>query len=178
MEVTETALPGVLILKGKPIYDERGFFARMFCNKTFAELGLCSNFDFDTVSFNTHKHTLRGMHFQVAPNEETKLVRCVKGRIFDVVVDLRPDSNSYGKWISVELDESELNAIYIPPMCAHGFITLAANSQVEYKMKGQYDLASARGCRYDDPGLAIKWPAEPTVISGRDKEFGWLFGKT
>lgn len=177
MEVQETALKGVLLLRAKPIHDERGFFARMFCSRTFAELGLTSNFDFDTVSFNTHKHTLRGLHFQVSPNEETKLVRCSKGRIFDVVVDLRQESVTYGNWISVELDESELNAIYIPPNCAHGFLTLVENSQVEYKMKGQYDLASARGCRYDDPGLGIKWPAEPKVISQRDKEFGWLFGK-
>lgn len=177
LEINETKISGVFILKANPIHDERGFFARMFCSKTFAELGLCSNFDFDTVSFNVQKHTLRGLHFQVSPHEETKLVRCSRGRIFDVVVDLRIESPTYGNWVSVELNESELKAIYIPPNCAHGFITLADNCQVEYKMKGQYDLASSRGCRFDDPWLNINWPAKPQVISQRDKEFGWLLEK-
>lgn len=169
MRVIETPIAGVFVLEYEQIHDTRGFFVRRFCKDTFAKHGLCTDFEFDSSSMNIVKNTLRGLHFQLAPFEETKLVSCSRGGIFDVAVDLRKDSPSHGKWFGLDLNENESRAIYIPPGCAHGFITLTDTSVVDYKLKGAYSVEHARGIRFDDPLLSITWPATPAVISQRDK---------
>jgi dTDP-4-dehydrorhamnose 3,5-epimerase len=169
LRVIETPIAGVFVLEFEPVHDSRGYFVRRFCKKSFAEHGLCAEFEFDSSSMNTKKRTLRGLHFQQAPFEETKLVSCSRGAIFDVAVDIRKKSPSQGKWFAIELNETESKAIYIPPGCAHGFITLADSSVVDYKLKGAYSAQDARGIRFDDPLLSIKWPAQPVVVSERDR---------
>lgn len=158
------------MLNFEPVIDHRGYFVRKFCRDSFAEKGLCTEFELDSSSMNTLKHTLRGMHFQSEPHAETKLVSCSKGVIYDVIVDVRPESTSHGKWFGIELKESETTALYIPPGCAHGFITLSDNTQVDYKLKGKYSPQHARGIRFDDPDISIKWPAEPAEMSATDKK--------
>lgn len=171
MEFLKTKLPGVfeIHIEAKP--DERGFFARTWCQQKFESEGLVGKLVQASLSFNKRKGTLRGLHYQVAPYEETKLIRCTRGAIFDVVLDLRPKSPAFKKWVGVELTAEKRNMIYVPEGCAHGFLTLEDQTEVTYQMSQFQDAESARGVRWDDPAFQIKWPAKVEVISERDRTY-------
>jgi dTDP-4-dehydrorhamnose 3,5-epimerase len=171
MIFSPTAIAGVVIVDPERHVDDRGFFARTWCADEFAAAGLPTELAQCSVSWNEQCHTLRGMHWQAAPHGEGKLVRCTRGAIHDVVVDLRPDSPSYLAAVAVGLDEENRRALFIPPGVAHGFLTLSAGSEVYYQMDTPYVLAAARGARWDDPAFAIAWPHEPTAISDRDRTY-------
>jgi len=151
--------------------DERGFFARTFCINEFATHGLDTKLVQCSISFNTRKGTLRGLHYQTAPHAETKLVRCTRGAVYDVVVDLRANSPTLRQWVGVELTEQKRNMVYIPEGCAHGFLTLADESEVFYQMSEFYSPKSARGVRWNDPAFRIGWPGKVEVISERDRTY-------
>ena len=168
MKFLETAIPGAFLVSTEPKADERGFFARTFCRDEFSARGLVADFMQHSVALNRATATLRGMHYQAEPHEETKLVRCLRGSIFDVVVDLRHGSPTRGRWQSFVLAEDTLDSVYIPKGCAHGYLTLSANCLVEYLIDTPYAAGAATGIRYDDPQLDIAWPQEPAVISTRD----------
>jgi dTDP-4-dehydrorhamnose 3,5-epimerase len=151
--------------------DDRGFFSRMFCTDEFAEHGLESRFLQVNNSLSRRRHTLRGMHYQLPPAAEVKLVRCVAGRLFDVVADLRPDSPSFGKWFGVELTAENRRMLYVPRGCAHGFLTLEDDTEALYLVSDRYAPGEERGLRYDDPFLGIAWPAEPVELSPKDRNW-------
>jgi dTDP-4-dehydrorhamnose 3,5-epimerase len=167
----ETRIQGVFEIHLEPKLDERGFFARSWCRAEFESHGLNPQLAQSNVSFNTRKGTLRGMHYQVAPHAETKLVRCTRGAIYDVVVDLRPQSLTFKNWVSVLLTAENRIALYVPEGCAHGFLTLEDKSEVFYQMSEVYNAESARGVRWDDPIFQISWPEKVEVISGRDRAY-------
>lgn len=171
MKFHETKLPGVFEIQLEPKSDERGYFARTWCRTEFETHGLSSTIAQCNTSFNLKKGTLRGMHFQQEPNAEIKLVRCARGSIFDVVIDLRPNSPVFKKWISLVLSPTSQNMIYIPEGCAHGFLTMEDNTEVFYQMSEFYSAESARGVRWDDPTFKIQWPQEVVVISERDRTY-------
>lgn len=171
MEFLKTKLHGVFEIRIEAKPDERGFFARTWCRQEFEVQGLAENLVQCSLSFNKRKGTLRGMHYQVAPCEETKLIRCTQGAIYDVVLDLRPKSTSFTDWVAVELTAERHNMIYVPQGCAHGFLTLEDRSEVIYQMSQFQDADSARGVRWDDPAFRIKWPAKVEVISERDRNY-------
>lgn len=168
MKFQETSIQGAYIIEPERLEDERGFFARSWCRDEFALHGLNTNLAQCNLSFNRQRGTLRGMHFQSAPDGETKLVRCTMGAIFDVIVDLRPDSHSYLVWQGVELTAENRRMLYIPRYVAHGFLTLADSSEVFYQMSDPFKSASARGVRWNDTAFGIRWPQSPEVISQRD----------
>ena len=155
----------------EPRVDERGFFARTWCRKEFDANGLNSQLVQCNLSANTQKGTLRGMHYQAAPHTEAKLVHCLRGAIYDVVLDLRPGSASYKQWFGKILDAEQHNMLYIPEGCAHGFLTLADNTEVFYQMSEFYEPAAARGVRWDDPAFGIAWPESVKMISERDRSY-------
>lgn len=171
MRFQETTLPGVLLVELERRLDERGFFARTSCERELAARGLAARFPQCNVSFNTRAYTLRGMHYQAAPDGEVKLVRCTAGAIWDVVVDLRPGSPTRLRWYGVELTAEAHNQLYVPAGCAHGFLTLRDATEVSYQMGTFYVAAAARGFRWDDPLVGIRWPARPAVISERDRTY-------
>jgi len=171
MIFSETKLAGVVEIEVERKYDERGFFARSWCREEFAAHGLNPTLVQCNVSFNAHKGTLRGMHFQSAPFAECKLVRCTQGAIYDVVVDLRPGSTTHRQWIAVELTSDKRNMIYIPEGCAHGFLTLSGTSEIFYQMSNVYNSEAARGFRWNDPAFSISWPDAVRVISERDRTY-------
>ena len=171
MRFTETKVAGAFLIEPEPIADERGFFARTFCRQEFADHGLNPELAQANVSFNHRKGTLRGMHYQQAPHQEAKLVRCTQGAIFDVVVDLRPDSPTYRAWFGTELSAGNRAMLYVPEDCAHGFLTLADDTEVAYQMSAPYVAAAGRGVRYDDPAFGIDWPGEVVVINERDRTY-------
>ena len=168
----ELAIPGVWLLVPEKIGDERGFFARSWCHRELDEHGLESRVVQTNISRNDKAGTVRGMHFQRAPHEEVKFVRCTKGRIFDALVDVRPDSGSYLQHVDVELSEEDHVTLYIPQGFAHGFQTLTDDTEVFYMHSEYYHPESAAGLRWDDPALAIDWPikSSPTVS---DKDRSW-----
>ena len=168
MIFTETALKGAFIIEPEQLSDERGFFARTWCQKEFLNHGLNPNIVQCSISYNRKKGTLRGMHYQAAPHEEIKLVRCTAGAIYDVIVDLRKDSSTFRKWISAELNEENRKMLYIPAGFAHGFQTLADNTEVFYQMSEFYTASHARGIRWNDPAFDLQWPAAMQVISEKD----------
>jgi dTDP-4-dehydrorhamnose 3,5-epimerase len=168
MQLRQTALSGVRVLDIEPAMDERGFFARTFCADMFTASGLVSDFPQCSVSFNGRRGTLRGLHLQCEPHGEAKLVRCTAGAIFDVAVDLRRQSPTFGRWAAAELTARNRRAFYIPVGCAHGFITLTGDTEVFYQISRRHVPAASRGLRWDDPDLAIAWPLMPEVISARD----------
>ncbi|WP_315831404.1 dTDP-4-dehydrorhamnose 3,5-epimerase [Bradyrhizobium prioriisuperbiae] len=168
MKFSATNIPGVWIVEVTSSQDERGLFARTFCADTFSQHGLVSQFPQCNSSWNAKKGTLRGMHYQDMPHPEIKLVRCTKGRVFDVVVDLRADAPTHRKWVGVELDANRRNAVYIPEGCAHGFLTLEDDCEVFYHMGERYVPELARGVRWNDPAFQIEWPMHPALISERD----------
>jgi dTDP-4-dehydrorhamnose 3,5-epimerase len=169
MKFEESTIGGVWIIDLEPFVDERGWFARTHCADTFASRGLTSSFSQCSASFNYRRGTLRGLHFQAAPAEEAKLVRCVRGALFDVAVDLRPDSPTCGRWVSVELSADNGRAILIPEGCAHGFQTLTDDAELFYQISVAYRPELSRGVRWDDPVLDIPWPIEAPVVSERDR---------
>ena len=168
MEFHETELSGAYIIDLKKIEDERGFFARAWCQKEFEEHGLVPRVVQANNSFNTQAGTLRGMHYQVSPHEETKIVRCTRGALYDVIVDLRPDSSTFKHWIGVELTESNYKMLYVPASFAHGFITLTDNTEAIYFVSEFYTPGAEKGLRWDDTEFNIKWPRSVEVISDKD----------
>ncbi len=171
MIFTETEIPGVHVVDLEKIGDERGFFARSFCAEEFARRGLHSQFPQANISFNRARGTLRGLHYQAEPKPEPKLVRCTRGSIYDVAVDLRLDSPAICRWIGRVLSGESHTALYVPPGCAHGFVTLEDDSEVSYLMGETYHPDLARGVRWNDQAFAIDWPLEPVVISERDASY-------
>lgn len=172
MLFTPTELPGVFVIEVEPRADDRGLFARTYCRDEFAAHGLCTEWPQCNMSFNRLVGTLRGMHWQAAPHEEAKLVRCTSGAAFDVVVDLRTGSPTYRKWVAVEISAANRRAVYIPGGFAHGFQTLADGTELFYQMSAFYVPSAACGARWDDPALGIKWPpSESRVIAPRDLSF-------
>ncbi len=169
-DLTPTSVDGVHIVALKPIRDDRGHFARSFCSRDFAEAGLCGQFVQGNMSYNHEASTLRGMHWQDAPHGEVKVVRCTRGVIFDVAVDLRSDSPTYLKWTGVELSADNAHALYIPEGCAHGYLTLTPGAEVHYLVSTFYAPTHERGARWDDPAFGILWPESPRIISPRDQE--------
>jgi len=171
MNIRATAVNGVMIVDAAVSTDERGLFARTYDAAFFAAAGLPTEWPQCNTSWNTRKGTLRGLHFQAPPHPDPKLVRCTRGRIFDVAVDLRPDSSTFRGWTAVELSEANRSALAIPAGCAHGFLTLEDNCEVFYMMGEIYVPELASGVRWNDPAFAISWPAEPITIS--DKDANW-----
>lgn len=172
MNFTPTALPGAWIVEPERLGDERGFFARTFCRDEFGAHGLATIFVQCNTSFNARRGTLRGMHFQRAPHAEAKLVRCTRGAILDVLVDLRPDSAAYCRWVGVELSAQNGRMLYAPEGVAHGFQTLADDSEVFYQMAAMYRPEAAAGVRWNDAAFGIDWPIPDPILSRRDAEYG------
>lgn len=164
----ETKLKGAFIIEPQKLTDERGFFARGWCQKEFELHGLVPRVVQANISFNYKKGTLRGLHYQVAPYQETKLVRCTRGAIYDVVVDLRPESPTYRKWVGAELTATNHHMLFVPQGFAHGYQTLEDESEVFYQVSEFYTPGAERGARYNDPAFEIQWPLEVSVISGKD----------
>ena len=171
MKYGSTILPDVWIVDLERHVDERGYFARSWCEKEFGDQGLNPRLVQCSISFNLRRGTLRGMHYQAAPHAEVKLVRCTRGAVYDVVLDLRPNSPTFTRWMAVELSADNGRAVYIPKDCAHGFQTLTDEAEVFYQMSEVYHPESARGVRWDDPAFAIQWPGDDKIVSSRDTAF-------
>jgi dTDP-4-dehydrorhamnose 3,5-epimerase len=171
MLFTETKLKGAFIIDLELKSDDRGFFARTFCAKEFEAHGLKPAVSQCNLSFNHKAGTLRGMHYQVTPACETKLVRCTRGAVYDVIIDLRPDSPTYRQHIGVELSADNRRALYVPEMFAHGYQTLTDDAEVVYQVTEFYTPGYERGARYNDPAFGIEWPMPVAVIS--DKDANW-----
>lgn len=171
MRFTETSLAGAFVIEPELIEDERGFFARSWCQGEFAEHGLDIDISQCNVSWNKTQGTIRGMHYQAHPHGEAKVIRCTRGSIFDVIVDIRQDSLTCGKWISVNLSSDNHRMLYVPQGFAHGFQSLCDDCEVFYQLSASYHSESAAGLRYDDPAIGIDWPLEVTAVSSRDLSF-------
>jgi dTDP-4-dehydrorhamnose 3,5-epimerase len=171
MLFTPTELVGAFIIDLKRYEDNRGFFARTWAPDEFASRGLTSNIAQVNLSYNRKKGTLRGMHFRHTPYAETKLVRCIRGAILDVIIDLRPESPSFKRWIGVELNDENRRALYVPEGFAHGFQTLVDDVDVMYQVSQPYMPQVEAGVRYDDPAFGIEWPMQPSEISPKDTEW-------
>jgi dTDP-4-dehydrorhamnose 3,5-epimerase len=174
MRFTATALPDAFLVEPKAHEDIRGLFARTFCAREFQEQGLTSAFVQCNTSWNARKGTVRGMHYQLSPASEVKLVRCTSGALWDVIVDLRPDSPTYLQHFGVELTSTNRRALYIPQMFAHGFQTLEDGTEVFYQMSEFYAPELAQGLHYSDPKLAIKWPLRVVCVSEKDQAWAWF----
>jgi dTDP-4-dehydrorhamnose 3,5-epimerase len=172
----ETAIPGIISIEARPARDDRGAFMRIWCRESFADAGIDFSPIQASLSENTLKHTLRGMHFQIAPAEEQKLIRCVRGAVHDVLLDLRPDQPSYLRHVAITLDSRAANAVFVPRGIAHGFLSLTDDAVVEYLIDTPYAPDLARGVRWNDPAFGIAWPAEPRVISARDNAWPLIHG--
>jgi dTDP-4-dehydrorhamnose 3,5-epimerase len=171
LRFTELSLQGVYLVEIEPRVDERGFFARTFCEDEFATAGLIARFPQSSVSYNARRGTVRGMHFQASPYEETKLVRCVAGAVYDVIVDVRPNSMTYCRWLGIELSAQNRAALYIPKGFAHGFQSLQKDSELLYMIDVGYVANAARGLRWNDPSIDVQWPHPIEVIADKDSEF-------
>ena len=171
MKFIETELKGAYIIEPERLEDERGFFARTFCQKEFEAQGLNPGLVQCSISHNKRKGTIRGMHYQVAPMAETRLVRCTKGAIYDVIIDLRTGSPTYCQSLAEDLDSENSRMIYIPEGFAHGFQTLEDDTEVFYQMSEFYSPEHARGVRWDDPAFGIRWPLDMKIISKKDKNY-------
>lgn len=169
MIFTETELKGAYIIEIKKLEDERGFFGRSFCRREMEEHGLSANIVQANTSVSLKKGTLRGMHFQVEPHQEAKLIRCVRGSIYDVIIDLRPESPTFKKWFGVELSSDNYKMLYIPENFAHGFMSLTDNVEVYYNVTAFYTPGAEKGIRWNDRAFNIEWPFEPLVISDKDR---------
>jgi dTDP-4-dehydrorhamnose 3,5-epimerase len=170
---SELAIRGAFLIQPEFVEDNRGFFSRVWCQREFAARGLNPNLVQCSISFTAEKGTLRGMHYQVPPHEEAKLIRCTMGTIFDVILDLREDSPTFQRWAHFELSASNRRILYIPPRVAHGFQTLVDDVEVFYQMTQFYAPEAARGVRFDDPVVGITWPLPITRISAKD--LAWPF---
>lgn len=171
MNFIATDIEGAYVIEWQPIDDDRGYFARTRSDEEFTAHDLNNALTECSMSFNSQRGTLRGMHYQASPHEETKLVTCVGGSIFDAIVDLRPDSSTYLKTFGAELSLINRRMLYVPAGVAHGFVTLEADSYVQYQIGGNYAPDAARGVRWNDPRFAIEWPMQPIVISDRDRDY-------
>ncbi|MBM4197402.1 MAG: dTDP-4-dehydrorhamnose 3,5-epimerase [Gammaproteobacteria bacterium] len=172
MRFAETGIPGAWIVEPERLADSRGWFTRTWCSREFAARGIPAAFPQGNESFNRSRGTLRGLHFQRSPSREGKLVRCTTGEIYDVVVDLRPRSPAFLRHFGMVLSPANGVALYIPPGCAHGFMTLSDDSTVIYAMGDSYDAALAGGARWNDTAFGIRWPMhQPSVISERDRDY-------
>lgn len=171
MIFTETHLKGAFIIDIKKLQDHRGFFARGWCRREFEEHGLIPDVVQANISYNIKKGTLRGMHYQVDPYQETKLVRCTRGSILDVIIDLRPNSPTYLQWLGVELSEMNFRMLYVPKDFAHGFQTLEDETEVTYQVSQFYTPGAEQGIRFDDPTFGIEWPLPVAVISEKDESW-------
>lgn len=169
MTFEETKLKGAFVIRINQITDERGFFGRSWCKKEMEEHGLNGNVVQSNTSLSKNKGTLRGMHYQKHPYEETKLIRCTNGAIYDVIIDLRKDSDTYLQWYGIELTDANYTMLYVPEKFAHGFVTLKDNSEVTYLVTEYYTPGAEAGLRYDDPHLKIAWPLQIAFISEKDK---------
>ena len=167
----ETKLKDTFIVELERKEDDRGFFARTWCQREFEQHGLNPHLAQCSLSYNAKKGTLRGMHYQCSPHAEAKLVRCTQGAMYDVILDLRPESPTFRRWIAVELTEVNRKAIYIPEGCAHGFQALADATEVLYQMSEFFHPEHARGVRWDDPAFKISWPPGPRIISPKDQQY-------
>jgi len=174
MKFIETHLKDAFLIELAPFQDERGLFARTFDKKLFESINHHKEFVQFNHSVNHFKGTLRGLHYQVAPSSEIKLVRCIRGRVYDVIVDVREGSPTFLEYLGVELSENNLRMLYIPEGFAHGFQTLEDNSQMIYHHSNYYNPSSERGIRYNDPRLNIPWPLAPTVLSDKDQKYELL----
>lgn len=171
MKFAALPLAGAYLIDVQPIEDARGLFARVWCRAEFERQGLCASIEQCSVSFNPKRGTLRGLHYQAAPHGEVKLVRCTRGAVYDVIVDLRADSPTYRGWFGTELTAENRRVLYVPPGVAHGFLTQRPASEVYYQMSTAYVAEAARGVRWNDPAFGIVWPGSVEVISERDRRF-------
>ena len=171
MIFNETKLKGAYVIDIQKLEDERGFFARSWCRREFEAHGLNPQLVQCNISFNARIGTMRGMHYQVKPCEEAKLIRCTRGSIYDVIVDIRPDSPSFRQYIGIVLTPGNYKMLYVPEGFAHGFLTLEDNTEVFYQMSEFYAPDHARGFRWNDPAFGIEWPSNVQVISERDKSY-------
>jgi dTDP-4-dehydrorhamnose 3,5-epimerase len=178
MRFAEAPIAGAWLIDLEPVVDERGFFARTFCADEFAERGLDGTVAQCNISLTRAAGTIRGLHYQVPPAAETKLVRVVRGAVHDVIVDVRPDSQTYLRHFAVELNEDNRRALFVPVGCAHGFQTLVDETYVEYQMGAKYTPGTDRGVRFDDPQLAIAWPRPIGAVSARDQGWPLVAGRT
>lgn len=174
MEFEATPISGAFIVRMNKIADERGFFARSFCQNEFKAQGITDNIAQANLSHNIHAGTVRGMHYQVSPALETKLIRCIRGSMMDVIVDMRPESKTYRQNFSVTLKEGTDTALFVPAMCAHGFQTLEPNTDVFYMVSGKYQPNYEKGLRHNDPALNICWPLPTNHISLKDQQWPLL----
>jgi dTDP-4-dehydrorhamnose 3,5-epimerase len=171
MKFHETALPGALIIELEPAQDERGAFTRLWDRDEFQRHGLPATIDQCGSAYNKAKGTLRGMHYQIAPREESKIVICVAGAMYDVIVDLRPASPSFRRWFAAELSVDNARALCVPAGFAHGYQTLRENTTVHYLISGVYSPDHARGVRWNDPAFGIQWPEDARILSPRDRQY-------
>lgn len=169
MRFLETDLHGAWLIDLEPLCDDRGFFSRTFCAKEFTTRGLETNFVQHSLSYSAARGTLRGMHFQAPPHGEVKVVECARGAIWDVIIDIRPQSPTFGHWRSFELTAENRRHLYIPAGFAHGFETLCHDTEVRYLISAFYEPSAASGLRYDDPAFAIPWPLPVAAISDKDQ---------
>jgi dTDP-4-dehydrorhamnose 3,5-epimerase len=174
MIITATEIPDVTIITLDPHFDHRGFFARAYCREEFLDAGMIPPLEQTNISHNYNPGVVRGMHFQTSVAPEAKLVRCIRGAMFDVVVDVRPQSETYLRHVSVELTQENRHAIYVPPLFAHGYQTLSSHTEVLYQVSHSYDVDNQRGLRFDDPALSIDWPLRVSDISDRDRSWPLL----
>jgi dTDP-4-dehydrorhamnose 3,5-epimerase len=172
MIFTETKLAGVLVLDPRRFEDERGFFAPAFSAREFEARGMAAHFVESNISYSRRRGTIRGMHYQAAPHGQAKLIRCTRGAVYDVVIDIRRDSQTYGQWFGVELTAESRRMIYLPGDCAHGFQTLVDDAEVFYMVSSPYAPESGRGVRWDDPAFRIEWPdVDERVLIERDRSY-------
>ncbi|MDR3013573.1 MAG: dTDP-4-dehydrorhamnose 3,5-epimerase [Chitinispirillales bacterium] len=174
MKFINTGIGGLILIEPRVHNDHRGFFLESYSAKTFAEAGIDCVFVQDNHSKSTAKGVIRGLHFQTAPYEQSKLVRVIRGAIFDVAVDLRPESPTYGQWKGFELTERNFNMLFIPKGFAHGFCTLEENTEIVYKVDNPYSPNHDTGIIWNDPALAIDWPVDEPVLSDKDRNLGRL----
>ena len=171
MRLTETKVAGAFLIEPEPVADERGFFARAWDRAELEARGLDAGLAQCSISFSHRRGTLRGLHYQAAPHQEVKLIRCTQGAIWDVALDLRPDSPTYGAWFGTELSAANRSMLYIPRGCAHGQLTLTDSTEVFYQISAPYAPEAARGVRFDDPAFGIEWPIEVEIINDRDRNY-------
>ena len=174
MKFVTAGIEGVFKIDLDPRGDDRGFFARMFCSMEFEALGLEHQFVQANTSFSSKKGTLRGLHYQKEPHSEDKLVKCLAGAIYDVVLDLRAESETYGKYAAFELTGENRSMVYLPKGCAHGFMTLMPNTEIMYLVSGAYAPQAEAGIRFDDPAFGIDWPFQPNEISEKDLQYSYV----
>lgn len=174
MIFSNTKISGVFVIDVEKISDNRGFFGRSYCTNEFERQGLNTSWVQTNISLSLMKGTLRGLHLQVHPHEEAKLIRCTRGAIYDVIVDLRKASTTYLKWFGIELKAEECKMLYMPEGCAHGYISLLDGTEVTYQVSRSYTPGSEIGYLWNDPSFCINWPIEPTIISDKDQSHGYF----